>query len=174
MPLELAKPLRPFQAEKQQQESLNELQRHCWEHSPVSERGLLQPTITSNHRGHVTCPSKTAAPNPALPFSSFLLISPHFSSSSPPPPLPHGVTQPRPGFCCERDQRVTQPGETKSLCDQCVPSWQWRGSRKHFPKELLLLLPIQMVLHRSSHLSSFEGVREGKEKICKVCWLVRF
>lgn len=76
MPLELAKPLRPFQAEKQQQESLNELQRHCWEHSLVSERGLLQPPITSNHRGHVTCPSKTAAPNPALPFSSFLLISP--------------------------------------------------------------------------------------------------
>lgn len=128
MSLQQAKPLRPFQAEKQQQETLNELQRHCWEQTPA-ERGLLQPTITSNHHGHVTCPSRTTAPNPAL--SSPGTPLPH------PPILPLWVTQPRPGSCCERDQRMMQPGETKSLCDHRVPSWQWRGSRKHFPKELL-------------------------------------
>lgn len=80
MSVEHAKPPRPFQAEEQQQETLNELQRHRWEHTPAPERSLLQPTITSNHHGHVTCPSKTVAPNPALSFPGTPLPHPPYPS----------------------------------------------------------------------------------------------
>lgn len=79
MSLEHAKPPRPFQDENQQQEPLNELQRHCWEHTLAP---LLQPPITSNHQGHVTCPPKTTSPNSALSFPGTPL--PH------PQPFPTG------------------------------------------------------------------------------------
>lgn len=75
--------------------------------------------------------------------------------------FPYGVAQPRPGSCCERDQGMMQPGETKSLCDHHVPSWQWRGSRKHFPKELLPLSP-----YRWSHTDfiTFQVLKESGRK----------
>lgn len=128
MPLEHAKPLRPFQAEKQQQETLNELQRHSWEHTPALRGASCSQPSHQITTDTVTCPSKTTAPNPALSF--------------PGTPLPHPLyLSPMGSLMLERGQRLMQPGEAKSLCEQCIPSWQWRGSRKHFPKELLSPLP---------------------------------